>query len=294
MSYAWFLGCTIPARARNYELSARKVAEALGIEFKDIGEFSCCGFPLKAISQETTELIAARNLALAEKSGADLGVLCSACTSVLSEVAMQLKEDPEMLRHINSQLKPLGLEYHGNVKIKHFTRMLYEDVGLDKIRAAVKRELKGLAFAPHYGCHYLKPSEAYDGFDQVEAPQSIDKLIEVTGAQSVNYEDLKQCCGGGLLAIDKDVAMAMANSKLKNVKASGADAIVLVCPFCSVMYDDNQKEIETLFETEYKIPVLYYPQVLGLALGIDAKDLGLNMNRVKTKDLLSKLEAAPV
>ncbi|UCD58505.1 MAG: CoB--CoM heterodisulfide reductase subunit B, partial [Candidatus Hydrogenedentota bacterium] len=249
---------------------------------------------LKAISQETTELIAARNLALAEKEGADIAVLCSACTSVLTEVAKQLNEDPRLLEEINSQLKPLGLEYRGTVKMKHFTRILYEDVGLDRIRAAVKRELHGLSFAPHYGCHYLKPSEAYEGFDEVEAPQSIDRLIEATGAESVNYEDLKQCCGGALLAIDKDIAMSMADSKLKRVKAAGADAIVLVCPFCSVMYDDNQREIESIFETEYKIPVLYYPQVLGLALGIDAKELGLNMNRVKTKDLLNKLEAAPV
>jgi heterodisulfide reductase subunit B len=294
MSYAWFLGCTIPARARNYEMSARKVTESLGLQIKDIEGFSCCGFPMKAVSQETTELIAARNLALAEKDGVDVAVLCSACTSVLSEVAKELKHDPKLLEEINAQLKPLGLEYKGSTRVKHFTRILYEDVGLDKVKAAVKRELKGLSFAPHYGCHYLKPSEAYDGFDQVEAPQSIDKLIEALGAESVDYEDLKQCCGGGLLAINKDIAMAMAGSKLKRVKAAGADAIVLVCPFCSVMYDDNQREIETLAGTEYKLPVLYFPQVLGLALGIDPKDLGLNMNRVKTKDLLGKLEGAVV
>jgi len=118
-------------------------------------------------------------------------------------------------------------------------------------------------------------------------------LIEAAGAVAVDYEKLLFCCGCGILAADEQSALAMGALKLKNVKKAGADCITLMCPFCSVMYDDNQKAVEEVIGEAIGLPVLYYPQVLGLALGMDAKELGLNMNRVKTKDLLKQLEAVP-
>jgi heterodisulfide reductase subunit B len=172
--------------------------------------------------------------------------------------------------------------------------VLFEEVGPEKIRESVKADLGGLKVAPHYGCHYMKPSEVFERFEDPEHPESLDELIRAVGAEPVQYPDKLRCCGGGLLAIDEKVALTLGKEKLAQVKAAGAEAMTLMCPFCSVMYDDNQKKIEATFEAEFALPVLYYPQLLGLALGIEPKALGLNMNRVKTKPLLAKLSGQPV
>ena len=294
MKYTLFLGCTIPARARNYEMSARLVSEALGIEFEELPGYTCCGFPIKGVDLDSFRLLAAWNLALAEAKGLPMVTLCSACTGVLTEVNHELQEHAAMREKVNEALAKVDSGSHRiekGVEVKHFARMLYEDVGLDGIREKVTRPLEGLRVAPHYGCHYIKPSEIYEGFDDPEDPKTLDELVRVTGAEPVSYEDRKWCCGGGLLAVDAEISYAMAGRKLGRIKASGADAITLVCPFCSVMYDDNQKTIEGKLETEFGIPVLYYPQLLGLAFGIEDKALGLRMNRVKTKALVARLAA---
>jgi heterodisulfide reductase subunit B len=287
--YALFIGCTIPARARHYELSMRRVSSELGIELVDQPEFTCCGFPLGSVDRRTSMLMAARNLSVAENAGLNICTLCSACTSILSEVNWLIRNDPEIRDDIQSDLAELDREYNGTVDVKHFARVLYEDIGIDKLKESVSRDMSNLEFASHYGCHYLKPSEFYGGFDTPEDPQSLDILVGAVGASPADYESKRVCCGGALLAIDENISLQMSRDKLEHVKASGADAINLICPFCSVMYDDNQRKIERTFGTEYSIPVLYYPQILGLAMGLEPKDLGLNMNRVKTAGLLAKL-----
>jgi heterodisulfide reductase subunit B len=285
MKYALFLGCTVPVRAQNYELSARRVAEAYGIELVDVDEFSCCGFPVKSTHAPTTSLIAARNLALASSLRLDICTLCSSCCSTLTEVNDKLTEDNGLRR----ELREIGKEYRAPIRVKHFARVLWEDVGLAKIEPSVTKKLSPLKVAAHYGCHYLKPREIF-GFDEPEDPESLDELIRATGAATVDYENKKICCGGAILGIDEDDALRIAKTKLDSVKEAQADALISICPFCSIMYEDNQRKVAAKFETEYNLPVLYYPQLLGLALGIDPKDLGIRMNKVKLEDLLSKLE----
>lgn len=289
MKYALFLGCTVPARARNYELSVRKVADALGIELVDVPDFSCCGYPLNSIDAETCLLLSARNLAIAEGMGLSICTLCSACTGVLTEVNREFREHEAIKEQANEKLRPLDRAYDGGTEVKHFARILYEDVGMDAIRSSVKRDLSALRLAAHYGCHYLKPSEIFEGFDDPEHPSSLDQLIAATGASYVDYEDKKQCCGGGILAVNEEIALKMADSKLGHIQRAGADGISLICPFCSVMYDDNQRKIESTLKRTYGLPVLYYPQLLGLALGFGERELGFNMNRVKARDLLTKI-----
>lgn len=289
MKYALFLGCTVPARARNYELSARKVAKKLDIEFVDMDDFACCGFPVKSVDWKTSMTLATRNLAAAESMDLDICTLCSACTSVLTECNRELEENPELRQQVNEKLSSVGKTYSGHVKVKHFARVLYEDIGIEKIKNEVEVDINTLKIASHYGCHYLKPSNIYDCFDNPEFPKTLDELVSVTGANSVDYANRKRCCGGALLGIDEDLALSMSRQKLEDIKASGADAINLVCPFCSVMYDDNQRRVERTFDVSYGLPVLYYPQLLGLAMGFDIRELGLNMNRVRPKELLAKL-----
>lgn len=287
MKYALYLGCTIPARSRNYELSARKVAEMVGVEFADIEEFVCCGFPMKASDLMAAEVMGAYNLALAERKDLDICVLCSSCASQLTEVAHALSEDGPKREAINKELSKAGIEYNGGVRVKHFAHILLNEVGEETIRESLVRDLSELKIAAHYGCHYLKPSEIYDGSDHVEDPQSIETLVALTGAEPVDYHGKKRCCGGPLLPVVEDVALSVAKEKLDDISKTDANAMCLVCPFCSVMYDDNQKSIETEYDTTYDLPVLYLTQVLGLAMGFDRKELGLNMNVVKTKKLLA-------
>ncbi|HDI83210.1 MAG TPA: disulfide reductase [candidate division WOR-3 bacterium] len=289
MKYALFLGCTVPVRGMNYEIAARKVADRIGLHLVDVDEFTCCGFPVKAVDVETSFLMAARNLALAENRGLDICTLCSACTSTLTEVNKVLKEDEELREIINEKLG--NIRYNGNIEVKHFSRILYEDLGICELKNFIVEPLEGFRFAPHYGCHYLKPSEVYEEFDNPEAPVSLDELIMVTGAESVDYTTLKNCCGGGILGIDENVALKMSAKKLMELKDKGIDGLISICPFCSIMYEGNQKKIEKMENAEIGIPVFYYPQILGLALGIPADELGFKLNRVKPKAFLEKLGA---
>ncbi len=291
--YAIFLGCTVPVRGLHYELSVRKVSEKLGLELVDIPEFACCGFTLEGAHHHSAIVVAARNLALAEAQGLDIMTLCSACNGHMTKVNKLLssEEGKEELEHVNKDLKEFGYEYKGTVKVKHFARVLYEDIGIEKIKQAVTQPLTGIKVASHYGCHYIKPSDIFDGFDDPLRPVTLDKLVEATGATAVNYKDKLQCCGGGILSVHEGSTMKLIKRKLDHVKEAEADAMTLICPFCDIMFDEYQPTIEEDFEVEYKIPVLYYPQLLGLAMGMDPKkDLAVKKNMVKVKPLLKKLE----
>jgi heterodisulfide reductase subunit B len=291
MKYSLFLGCTIPARSRNYELSARAIAPPLDIEFVDIEEFSCCGFPLEASDEMGAVLLAARNLCLAEEKGLDICVLCSACASTLTKTAHHLRENRELRDTVNKELSKIGKAYKGTSTVKHFARVLLEDVGLERMKNEVTRDLKGLKVATHYGCHYLKPSYIYEGFDDPQDAQTIELILDAVGATNVQYRRKKDCCGGPVLLTDEELALSITKGKLACIRDAGVDCMSLVCPFCSLMFDSNQKGIEAQFGDEFNIPVLYLPQILGLAMGLGRKELGLNLNSVSTKELEAQLEA---
>jgi heterodisulfide reductase subunit B len=281
--YALFLGCTVPVRAQHYELSARNVAKELGIELVDMPKASCCGFPMKAVDAETALLIAARNIGIASEMNLDVVTLCNSCTAMLSDAQTQIQN-----AGFHKKFKALGFSYPHDVTVKHFVRMLYEDIGLDTIKGKVKQPLQKLNVIPHYGCHYMRPSSLY-GFDNPEVPHTFDELVTVTGAQAIDYYDKKMCCGGSVLGVDEKLAVTMANHKLSFAKERNADALISICPFCTVMYEDNQRKAEAQFETQYGIPVLYYPQLLGLSFGLDKNAVGLRFNRVKPNELLTKI-----
>ena len=292
MKYALFLGCTVPVRNMNYEMSSRKVAERLGIEFVDSDAFSCCGYPMKGVDHHTAMVMAARNLVVAQEMGLDICTLCTACSGTLTEASKTLNEDEVLRAEINKELDAaIGKRYEGGVRVRHIARLLYEGIGLAKLRERVQVSLKDFCFGAQYGCHYLKPSEIFDGFDSPEVPKTLDELIEATGAQAVQYATKLECCGGGLLAVDEDVALEMPLAKLQELVDAGADAMVLVCPFCDIMYEYNQRRVARAAQARFQLPVLFYPQVLGLALGIPADELGFRLNRVKSRGLMAKLAA---
>lgn len=285
-----YLGCTVPVRNLNYEASARLTAQALGIRLFDLDDFGCCGFPLKSLNARDTLVIAARNLALAEREGKEICALCNACAGTLTEAAHVLDHHPEVKEEVNVRLQRVGLRYEGPVRVRHYMRLLWEEVGLENIKSAVTKPLKGVVLAPHYGCHYLKPSELTIGFDSPDVPRTLSELILATGAEVADYPSLKDCCGGGVLGMSEEVANALARTKLEDVARTAAHALVLVCPFCNVMYEGQQKKIAKAAGIDLKVPVVYYPQVLGLSLGLPADALGFKLNRVKPVELLKLVQ----
>ncbi len=285
-----YLGCTVPVRNLNYETSVRRTAEKLGITFRDHEQFGCCGFPLKSLSTMDTLRVAARNLAYAEQAGLEVCALCNACAGTLAETVHTLEHRPDLKEQVNRSLREVGLQYTGPVKVRHYMRLLWEEFGPEALKQAVTRPLDRLVLAPHYGCHYLKPSEITAGFDSPHEPITMAELIRATGAAVADYPSLTDCCGGGLLGTSEETANEMARKKLEDVAATNAHALVLVCPFCNVMYEGQQKKIAKAAGLDLKLPVVYYPQILGLAMGISSGDLGFKLNRIKPKELLNIVE----
>ena len=286
MRYAFYLGCATPVKALKYEISARNLARSLGIELIDIPEFGCCGFPVKSMDSFAAILMAARNLAIAEEKGMDIIGVCTGCTAILSE-AKEYLEDEKLREKVNGKLKALGVkEYRGRVKIKHFARFLYEDYKPDRIRDKITTPLASLEFGIHYGCHYMKPTPAHGQFDDPANPFTIDDLINITGAKTVNYPNKNLCCGLTIMGTDEDLSFKLAAEKLECLSGKGVDAMVVACPSCCLAYENNQKLVGKKTGKEFSLPVLYFTQVIGLAMGLSEKDLGFEFNRIKADDLL--------
>jgi heterodisulfide reductase subunit B len=289
LKYSVFLGCTIPARQVNYEQSARKVSEALGIELVEAG-YGCCGFPVEPIDETKALAMAAFNLKLAEEAGLPVVTMCSACGEMLNK-AKKLLDNEDIAKNVNKVLeKSLDTSYGGEAtEVIHFARMLYETYGLEKLKKKVKKPLNGIRVATHPGCHYVRPKELFEEFDDPEFPVSLDRLVEATGAEAVDYIGKTDCCGGGILAVSESTSKAMTGKKLETLSQLGLDALVLVCPFCAIMYDKYQRTLEAELEKQYGLPVLYYTQLLGLALGIPPGELGFDVNTVPVDALLGKV-----
>ena len=278
-SYAIFLGCSIPARVNHYEASSRMVLKEFGVDLLDIELFSCCGpVPLRSISFEIFLTVGARNLALAEAEGLDIMCLCSGCFSTLSDVNHQLRENAELRKEVNKKLAPAGLAYGGKIAVKHFLNVLHQDVGIDTIQNRIVRPYKDLRIATHYGCHTVRPSEIVQNSDT--PPVFFDELVEATGAESVKWSAKAACCGGPVLGADEELAMDLCERKLSDAKAWNADFLCTSCPFCQVQFDSIQAKIASDRGNVYDLPSILYPQLLGLAMDMDADLLGIDNNRI--------------
>ena len=185
-TYALFLGCNIPIRLKQYETSSRAVLRKLGVKLVDIPDFNCCGYPLRNIDLEAFVLSSARNLALAEKQNLNIMVLCKCGYGTMRMADYLMREDESLRKEINGILAKDGLKYEGGIQISHFLKVLFDDVGIDAIERRITRPFKDLKIATHYGCHALRPSKVVD-FDNPEAPSLFDRLVEVTGAESVDW-----------------------------------------------------------------------------------------------------------
>jgi len=290
LDYCLFLGCSTPVRCVNYEVSARNVLKKLDIKLMDMADFSCCGYPVKQVDKLMYTALGAKNLALAEREGKDIITFCPSCSATLQKTNILLQEDAEYREKVNEVLKDVDMEFKGTRTAKHISTVLYSDLGLDRIKEMVTRPLSGLRIAPHYSCHSLKPSTLPGFNDHPTHPFIMDRLIEVTGADNVDYENKLQCCGAALLFIEEQTPMNMTGEKLRNIKAAGANGLTVDCPFCDIMYDEYQPSIGRQAGIDLELPVFFITQLLGLSFGMDSKkELLLNKNQVKTKKLLAEI-----
>jgi heterodisulfide reductase subunit B len=285
--YLMFLGCAVPYRMPSYEVSARLVLERLGVELVEMPEFNCCGLPLDSVEHDVMTVLAARNLCLAEKEGLDILTLCPGCAGTLKKVNKSLAEDKKLKERINVILKEIDMQVEGGkVRVCHLIQALSEDIGLDKIKDAVVKPLSGLKVTEHNGCHILRPTKRVN-FDDPENPVILKNLIEATGAKCLDYMYETDCCGAPTIGVNDKIPLHLAGDKLRNIKAVKAQALITVCPFCHMMFDINQPRIERLLSEKFGIPVLHYPQLLGLAMGLTPEELALDELRVKPTNILN-------
>ena len=288
--YLLFLGCVIPYRISSYEISARKVLQKLGVELVEMPEFNCCGLPLDPVNHEVMLILAARNLCLAEQQNLNIMTLCPGCAGTLRKVNKTLQEDKKLKEMVNGYLKDTGMEFSGKIKVRHLIQVLAEDVGFDKIKEAVQKPLTKLKVAEHNGCHVLRPTK-YIGFDDPENPVILKKLIELTGAQCLDYLYETDCCGAPIIGVNDKIPLQLAGGKLRNIKAVGAQAMITICPFCHMMFDLNQPRMERVLNETFGIPVLHYTQLLGLAMGFSPDELALEQLRVDASKILTEVIA---
>ena len=289
MRVAVYWGCLIPTIQYSYEMSIRATMPQLGLELVELNNVSCCGTPIQSVNMFAALYLAARNLAIAEKTGLDdLLLPCNGCYLSLSEAKHLLSQDDKLKERINNVLKEENLRYEGSIKIWHTINLLHDLVGDKRIREAVKHPLNGLRLAVHYGCHILRPS-TLQPVDDSENPKKMDELVEWLGAKNVLYPERLDCCGYMLLLSHPDAALTFSGLKLKAVQDWRADALVVSCPSCQMMFDMRQKSSGATTGAKLDLPVLYYTQLLGLAMDIPTERLGLNLNRSPIDELLQKV-----
>lgn len=289
MKFALFLGCNIPARVEQYDVSARAVLKQVDVQLTDIREFNCCGYPMRNSDHKSFLFSSAVNLALAENAGLDILVLCKCCFGSLKEAEHVLKEEGEPQAEVNRLLAQRGLKYTGKTQIKHFLSVLYHDVGLDTLQGKITRNYKNFKIATHHGCHALRPSKITQ-FDDPVAPIIFDKLVEVTGAKSIDWTSKLECCGAPVLGVNDDLSTNLTRKKLSDGKQAGADYLCSACPYCHLQFDAVQAMMVS-GNGDDPLASMLYPQLLGLSMGLDEKTLGIGMNQLDISGVTSFLES---
>jgi heterodisulfide reductase subunit B len=283
--YSLYMGCSVPANYPNYEAAMFKVAEALGMELNYLEDVACCGSPnLRAIDSFGWLLVNARTIAIAEKSGHDIVTPCNGCFGSLKDVLYHLKHHKDDLKKINAELKKMGLEFKGSINVRHIVEAMYTDIGIEEIKKRVTKPLDGVGIAIHYGCHLLRPVDVTEF-----RPEILQEMVAATGAAVIDYPLWKQCCGATVLPVNEQLAIRLARDKIKSMKEAGAEFITVVCPACGNQLDLQQLDLKDSYGEVYDLPVLLYPQILALAMGMDEEEIGLSMNRVPADPILEHL-----
>jgi succinate dehydrogenase / fumarate reductase cytochrome b subunit len=287
LNYAYYPGCASQEITKEANKTTRVVASELGIKLHDMPKANCCGAGLLTDRDyELSVALNARILAEAEQMGMDILTICSTCLMVLCTVNRDLKADPALLERTNAVLAKVGLKYSGRTEVKQLLWVLAgPEFGLRRLRKAVTRPLGWLKVAPFYGCHSLRPSDAL-GFDDPERPKSLESLIRVLGADVVEFPGKTKCCGFQVNLVNEETAVGMTAKRLMVARDRGADCMVTPCPFCHINLDTYQGMAEKRAGTKINLPVFHLAQLVGLAMGLSADQMGLARHFISAERLL--------
>lgn len=289
--YTYYPGCSVRTTAKHYEESLLRVFDALGLKLYELDDWNCCGATLcSSVSRLTSYALSARNLSRAEQAGRDLVAPCSACYLALNKTKDYLAHDEGVRQKVGRALAAVGLKYTAGVRVRHPLEVLITDVGLEEIKKRVKRPLVGFKVASYYGCQTTRP---YKEFDDPFYPETLDKLLEALGAEVVDWSLKTRCCGGSITGLVEEVGLRLNYILLNEAHKKGANVIATTCPLCQFNLDCYQSKIIKRYELGFSLPVLFFTQLLGLALGIDEKELGFGRVMVPVEPLLKGMAPAP-
>ncbi len=299
MKYGYYPGCSIEKNAHAYHQSAMEVAKYFDLDFVTLEDWNCCGateyFSVDALPAYA---LVSRNLSIAAKQ--DLGeeehqlvAPCSACFLNLKKTDHYLGESGKLTKKVNQALEAGGHHYEpGSVKVRHLLDIFANDVGAEAIKEKVTRPLYELKVAPYYGCMIVRPGKT-GSFDASEYPTSMDVIMKALDATVVDFPLKAACCGGHMTQISEEVALDMMRRIFKNASDNRADMIVTLCPMCQFNLDAYQDAVNKKYGTKYNLPILYFTQVIGVALGIPEKELGIGKEIVSAKAALAKISTEP-
>jgi heterodisulfide reductase subunit B len=288
--FAFFPGCLMQTEQYAYELSLRNTLPLFDIELVDLQGASCCGEPLKSINQLMTLYLSARTIALAEKLKLPLFAPCAQCHMALSDCMHVAHNNAPTKERINAALAAEELHIDKGVKIVHTIDVLYDEIGVAEIKKKVTNPFNNPCIATHYGCRLIRPSRIGRPVDS-ENPQKMEEILTALGATSRDYAEKLDCCGAPLLHTHAETSLTKTGQKLQEIALSGFDGLADACPWCHKMFDAKQKKALETVGSKAAVPVFYLTQLLGLAMGVDRKKLGLDLN-LSPVDTIEKKEAA--
>ncbi len=286
MKYAFFQGCNIPIRIEQYANATQAVFNKFDIQLQVIPDFNCCGYPVRNVDEKAYILPSVRNMAIAEKAGLDILVICNCCFASLQKAKNVLSSDSQLKDELNAILAKENLQYKGEARIRHYLTVLHDDIGTDKIKSKLVKKFKDLNLSVIHGCHVLRPREITQ-FDDSFVPAITENLMQTAGVTSLDWQGKLECCGAALAGINDDLSHALLKEKITGALSAGAEFITPICSYCYLQFDTTQKNLPQNGKNKKLLPVLLYPQLLGLCLGIDEKTLGIEQNStIKPNDIL--------
>jgi heterodisulfide reductase subunit B2 len=287
MKYAYYPGCSLEGTAKDFGESTRAVCAALGIDITDVPDWICCGAtPGHAQSEALGVALSVRTMINARRIAPAMMVQCAACYNRAKVSNEMMRTRPELRATVEDAI---GEPHAADLDVVHMLEVLDRDLGLEAIAAKITRPLKGLKLACYYGCLLVRPPKIMN-FDDAENPQIMERILAPTGAQVIaDWSHKVECCGASFAMARTDVVVRCVNDILQAARAAGADAVVVACPLCQANCDMRQDEANKAFGGNLALPVLYYTQVLGLALGLEPRKLGLHRLMVPADSLLSRL-----
>ncbi|MGA9533790.1 MAG: CoB--CoM heterodisulfide reductase iron-sulfur subunit B family protein [Anaerolineales bacterium] len=292
MDYGYYPGCSMSHSARPYDISTQAVAAAFDIHLNEIDDWNCCGATeYIALNKPAAYALVGRNLALAAQQNGNTQVVapCSACFLNLRKANHYMAKYPKLAKTTNFALEAGGLHYEpGSLRIRHLLDVIYTDVGLEAIEARVTKPLTGLKIAPYYGCLIVRP-EFGAQFDDTEQPTKLDELLRALGAEVVDFPLKATCCGGHMTQISDETAFSMLRRLFLSAADNGADMIVTICPMCQLNLDAYQGQVNRHFKTDFDLPVLYFTQMIGLAIGMSPRAVGIGYEIVSADMALAKI-----